>query len=393
MRRKFLKIKPKETFTMQTSTPFKMAVLAAACLASSAYADINIGVSFPLTGAASSMGIPLSNQVKLWPQQMGGEKLNVVVLDDATDPAKGAQNAQKFITSNVDLVVGSVVTPISAAMAQSLNEAQIPQFSLGPFVTAPGKDPWSFRLVHGYDIMAKGILDHMKKSNVKTLGFLGYSDAYGEGWLTELNKQLASAGGPQLVDVERFARTDQSVSAQALKLTQANPDAILVVASGGGAALPHRALIERGYKGHIYQTHAAAGKDLIRLGGKDVDGAFVIAAPSVVAEQLPASNASKPSALEYVQSYETAYGAGTRASFSASAYDVQKILQIVIPKALKTAKPGTQAFRTALRDAVEQLGSVPVSNGVLNFSKDNHWAYGPTSPVMLRVVNGEWKVE
>lgn len=361
--------------------------------AASAMADINIGVSFPLTGAASSLGIPITNQIKLWPQQIGGEKINVVILDDATDPAKGAQNAQKFITENVDLVVGSVVTPISAAMAQSLNEAQIPQFSLGPFVSAPGKDPWSFRLVHGYDIMAKGILDHMKKNNIKTMGFLGYSDAFGEGWLVEINKQLAAAGGPQLIDVERFARTDQSVSAQALKLAQANPDAILVVASGGGAALPHRALIERGYKGRIYQTHAAAGRDLIRLGGKDVDGASVVAAPSVVAEQLPANHPSKTAATEFVQTYETAYGAGTRAIFSASAYDVQKILQAVIPKALKTAKPGTLAFRTALRDAVEQLGALPVANGVLNFSKENHWAYGPTSPVMLRVVNGDWKVD
>jgi branched-chain amino acid transport system substrate-binding protein len=378
---------------MKISKHLKLAALATLCVSSFAYADINIGVSFPLTGAASSMGIPLSNEVKLWPQQIGGEKVNIVIMDDATDPAKGAQNAQQFIGNNVDLVVGSVVTPISAAMAQSLNEAQIPQFSLGPFVSAPGKDPWSFRLVHGYDIMAKGILDHMKKSNIKTIGFLGYSDAFGEGWLTEVNKQLAAAGGPQLVDVERFARTDQSVSAQALKLAQANPDAILIVASGGGAALPHRALIERGYKGRIYQTHAAASRDLIRLGGKDVDGAYVIAAPSVVAEQLPASNVSKPLALEFVQTYENAYGPGTRAIFSASAYDVQKILQTVIPKALKTAKPGTQAFRTAIRDAVEQLGAMPVANGVLNFSKDNHWAYGPTSPVMLHIVNGEWKVD
>lgn len=378
---------------MQFKQIFKHSILTVAVtLATTSYADITIGVSLPLTGAASSLGIPLANQVKLWPTQIAGEKLNVVIVDDATDPAKGAQNTQKFIADNVDLVMGSIVTPISAAMAQHLNEAQIPQFSMGPFVSQPGKDRWSFRLVHGYDVMASGILSHMKKNNVKTIGFLGYSDAFGEGWLTEVNKELADTG-MKMVAVERFARTDQSVNAQALKLTQANPDAVLVIASGGGAALPHRAFIERGYKGRIYQTHAAASRDFIRLGGKDVDGGYVIAAPSVVAEQIAANHPSKAAATEFVQTYEGAYGAGSRAIFSASAYDLQKILQTVIPKALKTAKPGTLAFRTAIRDNVEQMGPVPVANGTLNFSKDNHWAYGPTSPVMLRVVNGDWKAD
>lgn len=379
---------------MKLNTTAKTGAMAALALcATLAHADLTIGISLPLTGAASSLGIPMSNEVKLWPAQIGGEKLKVMLLDDASDPDKGAQNAHRFTEQNVDLVMGSVVTPIAAAMAQHLNEAQTPQFSMGPFVAAPGKDAWSFRLVHSYELMARGILEHMKKGNVKTLGFLGYSDAFGEGWLTEVNKLLAAAGGPKLVSVERFARTDASVGAQALKLVQANPDAILVVASGGGAAQPHRTLIERGYKGRIYQTHAAAGRDFLRLGGKDVEGAYVIAAPSLVPDQLPANHPSKPYAAEFVQSYEGAYGPGTRAIFSASVYDLVLLLQNAVPKALKAAKPGTQAFRTALRDAVEQSGTLPVSNGTFVFSKDNHWGYGPTSPVMLKVAGGDWKVD
>jgi branched-chain amino acid transport system substrate-binding protein len=358
-----------------------------------ALADVTVGVSLPLTGAASSLGIPLQNQVKLWPAQIAGEKLRITVLDDASDPSRGAQNAQQFVADHADLVMGSIVTPISAAMAQYLNEAQVPQFSFGPFVSAPGKDAWSFRLVHGYDIMARGIVEHMKAAGVKTVGFLGYADSFGEGWLTELKQQLAAPGAPRLVAIERFARTDASVAAQAIKLAQASPDAILVVASGGGAALPQRGLVERGYKGRIYQTHAAASRDFLRLGGREVDGAYVIAAPSVVPEQLPAVHPSKAAATEFVQSYEGAYGAGSRAIFSGSAFDVLKILQATIPKALKVARPGTPAFRTALRDAVEQMGAVPVANGVLNFSRENHWGYGPASPVMLKVVGGEWRLD
>ena len=70
----------------------------------------------------------------------------------------------------------------------------------------------------------------MKKQGVKTLGFLGYTDAYGEQWLKEITPLLDKAG-IKMVGVERFARTDTSVTPQALKLNSANPDAILVVAS------------------------------------------------------------------------------------------------------------------------------------------------------------------
>lgn len=370
-----------------------LALVVLGASAPAAMADITIGVSLPLTGAASSLGIPISNQVKLWPTHMAGEKLNVMLMDDATDVSKGVDNARRFVEFKADVVLGSIVTPVAAAMGQHLNEAQTPQFALGPIVMPAGKDTWSFRLPQSTGLVASMILEHMKKANVKTIGFLGYADAYGEGWLGEMNQLLARPDAPKLVGVERFARTDSSVASQALKLATANPDAILVVASGGGAALPQKALIERGYKGRIYQTHAAASRDFIRLSGKDAEGAFVAAAPSIVPDQLPASHPSKAAATDYVQKFEAANGAGSRAIFAASAYDFVVILDKALPKALKAGKPGTQAFRTALRDAVEQIGPTAMSNGVMNYTKDDHWGHTTQSIVMLKVTGGDWKVE
>jgi len=369
------------------------ALILVAVLSPAAMADLTIGVSLPLTGAASSLGIPISNQVKLWPKQIAGEKLHVMLLDDATDPSKGVENARRFADMQTDLVLGSIVTPTVAGMAQVLGEAQIPQFSLAPVVLPPGKDAWVFRLPQGTGLMAAIMVEHMKRAGVKTVGFLGYTDAYGEGWLTEINRLLAQPGAPKLVGVERFARTDASATAQAIKLVAANPDAMIVVASGGGAAMPQRALVERGYKGRVYQTHAAASRDFIRLGGKDAEGAYVLAGPSVVPEQLPASHPAKTYAADYVAKYEGTYGAGTRAIFSASAYDLIVILQKAVPVALKAGKPGTPAFRTALRDATEKLGPTPMANGVMNFTHDDHWGHTNASGVMLKVVNGDWKLE
>lgn len=370
-----------------------LALVVMGASASTALADITIGVSLPLTGAASSLGIPIANQVKLWPTHIAGEKLHVLLMDDATDVSKGVDNARRFIESKADVVLGSIVTPVAAAMAQHLGEAQTPQFALGPIVLPQGKDAWAFRLPQSTGLVATMILAHMQKANVKTVGFLGYADAYGEGWLGEVNQLLAKPGTPKLVGVERFARTDSSVASQALKLASANPDAILVVASGGGAALPQKALIERGYKGRIYQTHAAASRDFLRLSGKDAEGAFVAAAPSIVPDQLPASHPSKAAATEYVQKFEGANGPGSRAIFAASAYDFAVLLDKALPGALKAGKPGTPAFRTGLRDAFEQIGPTAMANGVMNFTKDDHWGHTTQSIVMLKVSGGDWKLE
>ncbi|MCP1636282.1 ABC-type branched-subunit amino acid transport system substrate-binding protein [Kerstersia gyiorum] len=204
---------------------------------------------------------------------------------------------------------------------------------------------------------------------------------------------MAADQGIALSAVERFQRTDNSVTGQSLKLVAANPDAVLIVASGSGAAMPHRAMVERGYKGKLYQTHAAASRDLLRVGGKALEGAYVLSGPAVVAEQLPADFPSKQAAMDYVQQYEAKYGPGTRNQFAAHAYDIQELLKHVIPMALQSAKPGTPEFRAALRDALEAMPELPVSQGMLDYTPSDHWGFSPKSTVVLKVVNGDWQLE
>ena len=192
---------------------------------------------------------------------------------------------------------------------------------------------------------------------------------------------------------ERFARTDTSVTPQALKLNAANPDAILVVASGSGAAMPQMGLVERGFKGKIYQTHAAATQDLMRVGGKAVEGTYVVSGPAVIAEQLPDSHPSKKVAINFVQQYEKAVGPGTRNQFAGHSYDFQVTMEKVLPMALKKAKPGTPEFRAAIRDSLETMGRTVFAHGVMNWTKDDHWGYTMETGVMLKVVDGQFKVE
>ena len=377
--------------------PIKTLVAAAAAAAAvlmsvPAWADVNIGVTLSLTGPASGLGIPVGNQFKLWPQTIAGEKVNLIILDDASDPGKGVQNARRFVTDDkVDMIFGGSITTVSAAVAPVAFEAKTTQISIAPVGVPPDQERFVFRLPQGFAVMAHPIIEHMKKTGIKTVGFLGYTDAYGEQWLKEFTAQ-ADKAGIKVVATERFARSDTSATPQALKLVAANPDAMLVVASGSGAAMPHKAVIERGFKGRVYQTHAAATPDLVRIGGKDVEGAFVVSGPAVVAEQLPDSHPSKAAAVDFVSKYEAAYGKGSRNQFAGHAYDAKIMLEKILPVALKKAKPGTPEFRAALRDAVEGMGRTIFSHGVMNWTATDHWGYTSETGVLLQVVGGQFVV-
>lgn len=365
----------------------------AALISTAALADINIGVSLSLTGPGSGLGIPMQNQFKLFPKTIAGEKVNLIVLDDATDPGKGAANARRFVTEDkVDLIIGSCITAVAAAMTDIASEAGTVQMAGSPVGVPAGKDKWLFRLPQSNTVMGHAVVEHMKKQGVKTIGFLGYTDAYGEQWLKEITPQLDKAG-IKIVATERFARTDTSVTPQALKINAANPDAVLVVASGSGAAMPQMGLAERGYKGKIYQTHAAATQDLMRVGGKTVEGTFVVSGPAVIAEQLPESHPSKKVSIAFVQQYEKAMGPNTRNQFAGHSYDAQIALEKAVPLALKKAKPGTPEFRAALRDSLETMGRTIFAHGVMNWTPADHWGYTMETGVMLKVVDGQFKVE
>ncbi len=370
-----------------------VAALATLLSASQAWADLTIGVSVSLTGPTSALGIPTKNGIELWPKTIAGEKLNIIMLDDATDPTQGVKNTRRFITEDkVDVIVGSVATPVAVAMSDVAAEGQTVQLMLSPANLPEGKGAWSFRMPQSTAVMAIPLVEHWKKLGVKTYGFLGYADAYGEAWLKDI-QPIAEKAGIKLIATERFARSDTSVTGQALKLVSANPDAILVVASGSGAAMPHKGLVERGYaKAKIYQTHGAASRDLIRVGGADVEGSFVASGPAVVAPLLPDSNPSKALGVKYVTEYEKAFGKGSANQFGAHAFDVALVLEKAVPLALKKGKPGSKEFRVALKDALETMGRTPVSQGVLNYTANDHFGFTPDTGVLLTIAGGEWQV-
>ena len=377
----------------------KLALLCAAVagFSTAAWADVNVGVTVSATGPAASLGIPERNTIALMPREIAGQNINYIVLDDASDTTAAVTNTRKLISENkVDIVLGSTTTPNSLAMIDAVTESKTPMISMAASASivepVDAKKRWVFKTPQNDIMMALAIAEHMAASGVKTAAYIGFSDAYGEGWAREFSKAL-ELKKIQLVANERFSRTDTSVTGQVLKIMGAKPDAVLVGGSGTPAALPQKALKERGYAGKYYQTHGVANADFLRVGGKDVEGTLLPAGPVLVAAQLPASNPVRKSALEYIDAYEKAHGKGSVSTFGGHAWDAGLLLKAAVPVALNKAQSGTPEFRAALRDALEGTKNVAGAHGIFNMSPTDHLGLDQRARVMVKIENGTWKYQ
>lgn len=369
-----------------------LAALVAPSVALAQAQDVVVGVTISMTGPAASLGIPEKQTIELLPKTLGGLPVRYVVLDDATDPSNAAKNARRLVdVDKVDAIIGSTAVPSSLSVAEVAAQTKTPQLALAPLIAKPEQFPWVFSLPQAVDVMGSAVFEHMKAKGVKTLGFIGFSDAWGESWLKEAQARLPGMG-IEIVDVERYARTDTSVTAQALKLSVAKPDAVLIAGSGSPSALPMRALRERGYKGQFYQTHGVANNDFLRVSGESDEGAILPSGPVLVAEKLPAEHPSKAAGLAYVTAYETKYGAGSRNNFGAHAYDAYLVLDKAVAVAATKAKPGTAEFRQALRDGIEATRNLPVTHGVITMSAQNHSGFDERARVLLSIEKNTWQL-
>jgi len=367
-----------------------VAAIFAAAPALAQTSEITIGITTSTTGPAAALGIPERNALEFVPKEIGGVPLKLIVLDDGGDPTTATTNARRFVTeSKADIIMGSATTPPSIAVSNVANEAGIPHFGLAPFPVTPERAKWSVVMPQPVPIMGKVLYEHMKAHNVKTVGYIGYSDSYGDLWFNDLKTQGVPMG-VTIVDEERFARPDTSVTGQVLKLVAANPDAILVGASGTAAALPQTELRDRGYKGLIYQTHGAASMDFIRIGGKAAEGVIMASGPVMSPETQADSALTKKPGLALNSAYEAKYGPSSRSQFAGHSYDAFELLKRVVPVALKTAKPGTVEFREAIRQALLTEKDMAASQGVYNFTEKDRSGLDDRARIILTVKDGKY---
>ena len=365
--------------------------------AGGAWAQIKVGASLSLTGPAASLGIPERDTINLLPKEIAGQKVEYIVLDDASDTTTAVKNARRLVSDDkVDLILGPSITPSSLAILDVIAEGGTPVISLASSarIIQPmdAKRAWMFKTPQTDVQMASGIMEHAAARGVKSVAYIGQADAMGEAFHAEVAKQ-AQAQGIEVVASERFNPRDTSATGQVLKIIAAKPDAVVIGAAGTPAAMPPKALVERGYKGTIYHNHGTGNMDFLRLCGKDCEGTFLPASPVLVAAQLPDSHPAKKVALDYTRRFEAANGAGTVTAFGSYAWDAGLLLQQAIPVALKAGKPGTPEFRKALRDALEKIKGLSVSNGIVNMTPEDHLGLDNRARVMVKITGGRWVLD
>ncbi len=365
---------------------------AGAFLAATAHAEVTVGVTLGATGPGASLGVHYKNAFQLMPRTLGGQPVKYIILEDGSDATNAGKNARKLITEDkVDVVMGSNGVPSSLQISQVATETQTPYLCLTPISVKPDAHKWTFSVPQPTELMMGAVAEHIKASGIKTVGFIGFSDGWGD-LMYRATEFHAAAFGYKVVTNERYARADTSVTGQVLKIMSANPDAVVVGGSGTGGALPHLALVERGYKGRIYHNHGTVNAEFIKVGGKNVEGAIAPTGPLIVPEELPANHATKAVSLDFTKRYEAAFGAGSRNAFAGYTNDAVALLGAAIPEAMKKAKPGTPEFRAALRDALENVKGVVGTHGVYSPTAANHNGLDERARVLVSVQGGTWRL-
>jgi branched-chain amino acid transport system substrate-binding protein len=372
-----------------------LGVFAALALgAPGARADIKVGIVVSATGPGSALGQPQMKTIAALPKQIGGEKVVYIALDDESDATKGVQNARRLvIQDHVDILIGSSLTPVTMPMLDIAFEARTPLISLAAAtaIVQPmdEKRKWAFKVVPNDALMASAILTYIAKSGVKTLGFIGVSDGYGEGYFKEVSS-LAPSLGISVTSHEVYARSDTSVMGQALRVISTNPDAVFIASAGTPAVLPQQALRERGYAGKIFQTHGVATEEFIKLGGSSVEGAVFTGEAFTVADDLAADDPFRRVTAEFVAAYEAANGQKPNI-FAAHLWDAVALLRRAAPNALKAASTGTAEFRAALRDELERGKDVYLNNGLSSMTASDHNGYDARSAFLIKVEAGKFR--
>ena len=381
---------------MNAATSSKVALALVLALAStSAIAQVKIGVIASATGSTAVVGIPQKNTAALLPKKIGDLAIEYIVFDDASDSTQTVINVKKLLSeSKIDALIGPSGSPNAVGVVQFLAETGTPM--LAPVGTTAvvlpmdDKKRWVFKTTQNDALISSALIGHMVKNGVKTVGFIGFNDPYGENWYTVFNAQAQKAG-IKIVASERYLRSDASVIGQVAKLMAAKPDAVLVAAAGGPTVLPQITLFDAGYKGRIYQTHGAAAPDFLRLGGAKVEGTVLAASLMLVLGEMPDGVPSKSVALEYIGAYEKMYG-NKPATFGANVYDAGLLLVRAVPEAAKRGTPGTPEFRAALRDALEATRELVGTQGVYNMTAEDHSGFDERGRVLITVKDGTWRL-
>jgi len=368
-----------------------VAALSVTVASGAAQAQIKLGTILSISGSTAALGVGYKNAAEMFPTEIAGQKVEYIIRDDASDASTAYTIAQKMISEDhIDAFIGPSLTASDAAVGPLANQAHVPMIAMAPYEYDVKKEPYTFNNAQPLSLMVSVVFKYMQQHGVKNVGYIGYSDGWGDQVLSA-TKFSANQDDIKILTDERYARTDTTCEAQVLKLISLHPQAIMMGNSSTAAALPVVALRHRGYKGGIFGNHGDVSPAFIKVGGAATEGVIAVTSPVVVTDQLPDSNPVKPVAVAFAKEYSAKYGAAALSPFAGYGWDAYLLLKAAIPEALKVAKPGTEQFRMALRDALEKTHDLIGVSGVYNMTPTNHNGQDERAAVLVQVKDGAWR--
>jgi branched-chain amino acid transport system substrate-binding protein len=369
-----------------------IAILFLGLLVTAAVAQIKIGAIISITGPTAALGVGYKNAFATFPAEIDGKSVTYIIRDDAADASQAVTIAQRMIEEDhVDAIIGPTLTSSANAVQPIANTAKVPMIATAPLDYDPVKYPYTFSAVQPVSLMVDAVVADMKKRGVKTVAYIGFADGFGD-QVYEATKAAAEKAGIEVVANERYARTDTSAESQVLKAMTKKPDAVMIGGSGTPGALPDVALHRRGYKGLIYGNHGMVSPAFLRVGGSAVEGTIAVTGPVVVYDQLPEGAPSRGPATKFMKAMVEKFGPDSVSPFAGYSEDAFLLIKSALPSALKTAEPGTEAFRAALRGELEKTHDMVGTHGVYSMTPTNHNGMDDRARVLVQAVDGRWKL-
>ncbi len=344
---------------------------------------IKIGEYASLTGKAASLGQASHNGTLLAVEQINaaggvlGRKLELISEDTQSKAGESSTAVRKLISRDkVVAILGEVVSSRSieaAPVCQTMKVPMISPASTAPEVTAVGNYIFRACFIDPFQgpVMAKFALETLK---VKRVGLiLTNSSAYSVG-LAKYFKESFVAGGGVIAVEKNYSDGDKDFKAQLTAIKAAKVDAIFNPGYYAEGALIVRQARDLGITVPIFGGDSWEAEELIGLGGKAMEGAYLCSHYSF--------EDPSPRVREFVAAYRKRFGSGAAPDSNASlGYDSVLLLVDAIQRA-------GSADRTRIRDALAQTKNFDAVTGRITINEKRDAA---KTAVIITVKNGQFK--
>ncbi len=334
-------------------------------LAGPAAAEIRIGQTAGFTGAVAASVKEVTDGAKLYFDAVnarggvGGQKLELISLDDQFDPKLAAENAKKLIGQGVICLFLNRGTPHTQAIMPLLAESKIPLVapSTGAMVLHNPVNPWIFNVRATYQREAERTISHLSVVSVRRIAILQVDDSFGADAAVGLRKGMANAK-LEPVAYEKYDRAKPDFAPLIPKIVKGDPQAVVLVGSGTAVVDAIKALRAAGSRAQMVTLSNNASAGFVKALGDLAHG-------TVVSQVLPSERSLGLPIVKEATDLAKAKGLEITPA-SLEGFAAAKVLVEGLRRA------GREPTRTSLRNALEAFNKVNIGGLELSYSATNH---------------------